>query len=133
MAGLQSGRHWISSSAAIAEKGLPILWAEVVEADDVVDFAAFFLGEKLFNTSMSVAVPVEHVDRPGVEHRVEDESFEQLRAKVCLDGVTGGSLWGNPCDGNRSEPGNSTGCNLISGSGVSGTERQTQGDSPVTL
>ena len=133
MAGLHPGRHWISSSAVIAEKGLPILWTVAVEADDAVDFAPFFIGEKLFNTSISVAVTVELVDRPGVEQRVDDESLEQLRSKVCLDGVTGGSLCGNPWDGNRSEPGNSTGCNFSFGSGVSGIEGQTHGGLPVTL
>ena len=76
IAGLHSGRHKISSSAVIAEKGLPILWTELVEADDVFDFVAFFLGEKLLNTSISVAVTVEPVDRPGVEHRVDDDSSE---------------------------------------------------------
>ena len=96
MAGLHPGRHWISSSAVIAEKGFPILWIEAVGVVDVVDFAAFFFGEKLFKTSMSVAETVEHVDRPGVEHIVEDEPLEQLRSKSCLDGVTGGSLCGNP-------------------------------------
>ena len=130
---LHSGRHWMSSSAVIAEKGFPILWIGAVGAVDVVDFAVFFFGEKLFKTSMSVAVTVEHVERPGVEHIVEEESLEELRSKFCLDGVTGGSLCGNPWDGSRSEPGNSTGCNLSFGCGVSGIERQTHGDRPVTL
>ena len=49
---------------------------EVVEADDVVGFASFFIGEKLFNTSISVAVTVEHVDRPGVGLKVDDDAPE---------------------------------------------------------
>lgn len=133
IAGLHSGRHWIRSSAVIAEKGLPILWTEDVKADCMFDLAGIFFDEKLFNMSISVAVPVEQVDRPGVEHIVEDESVEQLRVKVCLAGVTGGSVWGNPCDGNRSEPGNSTGCNSSLCSDESGSEEPTQGDRPAKL
>jgi hypothetical protein len=52
------------------------LGTEVVEADAVVGFASFFLGEKLFNTSISVAVTVEHVNRPGVELKVDDDPPE---------------------------------------------------------
>jgi hypothetical protein len=76
VAGLHSGKHWISSSAVIAEKGLPTLWIEVVEGDDMADFVALFFGEKLLNTSMSVAATVEHVDSSGVEDKVDDDSSE---------------------------------------------------------
>ena len=99
---------------------MPIFGTEVVEADDVVGFASFFLGEKLFNTSISVAVTAEHVDRPGVEPKVDDDRPEQLRPKVCLAGVTGGSLWGKPWLGSSNEPGSSTGSDLNFGSGVDG-------------
>jgi hypothetical protein len=70
---LHWGRHWTSSSAVIAEKGLPIFGTGIVEADDVVGFTSFFLGERLFHTSISVTVTVEPVDRPGVELKVDDD------------------------------------------------------------
>lgn len=95
-AGLHSGRHWISSSAVIAEKGLPILWIVVAPGSDVMDLGAFFFGEKLLSTSMSVAVTDEQADSPGVEDKVDIDSSESSRWNVCRDGVTGGSLWGKP-------------------------------------
>jgi hypothetical protein len=55
---------------------LPIFGTEVVEGDDMVGFASFFLGEKLFNTSISVGVTVGPVDRPGVELKVDDDPPE---------------------------------------------------------